>query len=163
MHCSSGIAYFCSPEVSAVDAGSRSAAFTPASSSNNGPTGTSSKLIQSTPLTAAIKRASPDYFVNSDSSPQSPKRQRKDTTNKENIGSSGVVVHGAGRGIEKQPSTEYTDSDGEIWTASRSSSDRNPFAQLTGETHSVNYKGKGRQTSEHSDLAEVSFFPSSEM
>ncbi|KAF8623942.1 hypothetical protein AX15_006107 [Amanita polypyramis BW_CC] len=99
-----------------------------------------------TPLSAAIKRPSPDYFVNSDSSPHSPKRIKKDTTNKENL----------------QSSTPFSEQS-HHWRAGVSderwvplSSERNPFARLNEKRPSAPPLAKNGSANNRLDLPKKS-------
>ncbi|KAF8738626.1 hypothetical protein AX14_010914 [Amanita brunnescens Koide BX004] len=114
---------------------------------------TTSRSIPSTPLNAAAKRPSPDYFVNSDTSPQPPKRLKKD--NKENIGASGSF-HAATRGtIAQRLQNVHAGSDDErhSWTNLPSSSERNPFARLNERSASAHRSAQNESVAKHTDLA----------
>ena len=116
---------------------------------------TTSRSIPSTPLNAAAKRPSPDYFVNSDTSPQPPKRLKKD--NKENIGASGSF-HAATRGtIAQRLQNVHAGSDDErhSWTNLPSSSERNPFARLNERSASAHRSAQNESVAKHTDLAGV--------
>ncbi|KAM6500739.1 DNA helicase [Amanita muscaria] len=133
--------------------GSQHYAIGHASSSRNVIVNNSCTAVPATPISTAVKRGSPDYFVNSDSSPQSPKRLKKDTTNKENVLSSGSnLSHKAKTRIEGQTPVECTDSDIEICTTPRPSSERNPFAKLNKEVSDVSPTTKPEGINEHADL-----------
>ena len=101
-------------------------------------------------MNVATKRPSPDYLVNSDTSPQSPKRLKKD--NKENLSASGTF-HAATRGTiaQRLPNAHA----GSSRTNIPSSSERNPFARMNEKlTHrSAHNEGVDKHTD--TDLAGV--------
>lgn len=117
--------------------------------------GTTSRSTSSTLLNAATKRPSPDYFVNSDTSPQSPKRFKKD--NKENFGTSGTF-HAATKGtIAQRLQNAHAESDDErrIRTNLPSNSERNPFARLNEKLASAHRSTQNEGVAKHTDLAGV--------
>jgi len=118
--------------------------------------GTTGRSFPSTPLSGASKRPSPDYFVNSDTSPQSPKRLKKD--NKENVGASSTH-HPATRGtIAKHLPNIHSGSedcsDEHSWT-NPPNLERNPFARLTEKSASVYRSTKNESVTKDTDLVGV--------
>ena len=117
--------------------------------------GATSRSVPSTLLNVATKRPSPDYFVNSDTSPQSPKRLKKD--NKENLGASGTF-HAATKGtIAQRLQNVRTGSDDERRSRINlpSNSERNPFARLNEKLASAHRSAPNESVAKDTDLAEV--------
>ncbi|KAK2467108.1 hypothetical protein APHAL10511_001366 [Amanita phalloides] len=125
------------------------------SSTKFGTSGTPTRPMPSTPLNVPVKRSSPDYFVNSDTSPQSLKRLKKDN-NKENVSTAGAFTPASGSINTKRHKNGRTGSDEGIWTSLPSVSERNPFARPDKQLTSAHSSTENGPLGKHSDLAEKS-------